>query len=76
MITEAQKQKMIECMSANNFCRDVRCGDCPLQRNKTTADCLRYDLLDAVIDIKTKPEKKLCPTCGHELDKEIEDDTN
>ena len=68
MITKKQRQKMLDCVNANNFCEGINCADCPLQRNKTTADCLKYDLLDAVIEIKTKPEKKLCPTCKRELE--------
>ena len=75
MITEKQKQKMLECLKGYNFCEDVKCENCPLQKSDLDDDCLREELKQRVMDIKTKPEKKLCPTCGHELDKEIEDDT-
>jgi len=72
MITEKQKQKMLECLDCNNFCGGISCKDCPLWKSEHGMDnCLKEDLRKRVRDIE--PEKKLCPTCGHELDKEIEE---
>ena len=76
MITEKQKQKMLECLDAYNFCKGVHCKDCPLQRSSGSGGCLMWDLRHKVDEIETKSEKKLCflcPVCGHELDKEIEE---
>jgi len=69
MITEKQKHKMLECLDLENFCEDIDCDDCPLKPEGSR--CPRYILSNKVADIEAKPEKKLCPTCGHELNKEI-----
>ena len=74
MITEKQKQKMLECLRDYNFCDSIDCRNCPLRKGEEEL-CGRNVLQDVIrkIEIELEPEKKLCPTCGHELDKEIEE---
>jgi len=66
MITEAQKQKMLECLNGGNFCRDTSCIDCPLKDSEYDDHCARDTLKERVLDIETKPTKKLCPHCKQE----------
>ena len=55
MITEAQKQKMLECLDPGNFCKGIKCDDCPLQiRNY---DCDIDEIYDKVEAIQTTPPK-------------------
>jgi len=66
MITEAQKQKMLDCIDTHKFCDNIKCENCPLWKGIGTDKCLRDTLKERVLDIETKPTKKLCPHCKQE----------
>ena len=70
MITEKQKEKMLECIRTYNFCKGVACDGCPLRDDEVDDHCAVDTLEREILEIRIEPEKKLCPTCGHELDKE------
>ena len=77
MITKKQLITMQEQINVFNFCNDVNCRDCPL--NRGTADvcnCIRTDLSDKLIDIEEKQYKKYCSECGAELKLENNDEVN
>ena len=61
MITEPQKQKMLE--SVNSFCIGILCENCPLWKKDIESNCLRNDLFDKVENIETIP---ICPHCKQE----------
>jgi len=69
MITEAQKQKMLECVIATNFCDYIGCKDCPLWKGEHDCNCLRSDLFNVVDKIKITPT---CPHCKQEM-KELQE---
>ena len=54
MITEAQKQKMLECIDMENFCDGIDCDDCPLNIN---CDCDIDRIYGKILAIKTAPTK-------------------
>ncbi len=64
-LTQQQKDKMLECLNCKNFCSDLACSNCPLNKEYL---CAKTRLSNQIMDLPTQPEKpKFCDKCGQEL---------